>query len=77
MFELAEHAIDEVCVLADKRSMGSPKTIAERAPIQAALARARASVGQARSYLHAMTRDACTRSHRPLLSRGRGRRGLS
>ncbi len=55
---LAEHAIDELRALSEKRSMGSSKTIAERAPIQADLALAMANVGQARSYLHAMAHEA-------------------
>jgi len=55
---LAEHAIEELKGLASKRSQGSSKTIAERAPIQADLALAMANVGQARSYLHAMAHEA-------------------
>ena len=49
---LAEHAIDELRALKEKKSMGSSRSLAERAPVQADLALAIANTGQARSYLH-------------------------
>ncbi|MEO1061788.1 MAG: acyl-CoA dehydrogenase family protein [Actinomycetota bacterium] len=49
---LAERAVTELVAIGEKRSAGSSKTLAERAPVQADLAMARAGIGQARSYLH-------------------------
>jgi len=55
MIGLAQRAIDELVLLGAKRSMGSKKTLAERAPVQADLSLARANVAQARSYLYGTT----------------------
>ncbi len=52
---LAERAIDELVVLGAKKSAGSRKTLAERAPVQTDLALARANVAQARSFLYSTT----------------------
>ncbi len=51
---LAERAVEELVLLGAKRSAGSSKTLAERAPIQADLALAIANIGQARTYMRAM-----------------------
>lgn len=55
---LAERAIDELILVGTKRSAGSSKTLAERAPVQADLALAQANVAQARSFLHQATDEA-------------------
>ncbi len=52
---LAERAIDELVLLGEKKSAGSRRGLAERAPVQADLALARANVAQARSYLYQTT----------------------
>ncbi len=49
---LAERAVTELVAIGEKRSAGSSRTLAERAPVQADLAMAKADIGQARSYLH-------------------------
>lgn len=49
---LGERACDELVMLADKRPTGSSRSLAERAPVQADLARAQAHVAGARAYLH-------------------------
>lgn len=55
---LAERAIDELILVGTKRSAGSSKSLAERAPVQADLALAQANVAQARSFLHQATDEA-------------------
>ena len=52
---LGERAIEEIIALSEKRSTGSKKGLAERATLQADLAKAVANVRQARSYLHSTT----------------------
>lgn len=52
---LAERAIDELVLLGEKRPSGSRKSLSERAPVQADLARAKANVAQSRSWLHETT----------------------
>jgi alkylation response protein AidB-like acyl-CoA dehydrogenase len=49
---LAERAVAELVAIGEKRSAGSSKSLAERTPVQADLATAKANIGQARSYLH-------------------------
>ncbi|MCH2185216.1 hypothetical protein MK280_05025, partial [Myxococcota bacterium] len=55
---LAERAIEELIRIGDKKSAGSSKTLAERAPVQADLAQATANIGQARSFLYEKVEDA-------------------
>ncbi|MEM9711977.1 MAG: acyl-CoA dehydrogenase family protein [Actinomycetota bacterium] len=50
---LAERAVSELVAIGGKRSAGSSKSLAERAPVQADLAMAKAGIGQARDHLHA------------------------
>ncbi|MGI9612636.1 MAG: acyl-CoA dehydrogenase family protein [Acidimicrobiales bacterium] len=52
---LAERAIDELVLLGEKKSAGSSRGLAERAPTQADLALAQANVAQARSFLYTTT----------------------
>ncbi len=55
---LAERAVEELILLGEKKSAGSSKALAERAPVQADLARATANIGQARSFLHEKVEEA-------------------
>ena len=54
---MGDRAIDELVLVGEKRSTGSKKTLAERATVQAELARATASVRQARRFLHGVTNE--------------------
>ncbi len=51
MVGLAERAIDELVLLADKVPQGSSRGLAERSPVQLDLARAEAKVAAARAYV--------------------------
>ena len=51
MVGLAERAIDELVLLADKVPQGSSRGLAARAPVQLDLARAQAEVGAASAYV--------------------------
>lgn len=51
MLGLAERAIDELVLLADKVPQGSRRGLAERAPVQVDLARAEAKVAAASAYV--------------------------
>jgi indole-3-acetate monooxygenase len=57
---LARRAIDELAALGAKRPMGSSRTLAERAPAQAELARAEAAVRSARSFVREAVDQAWT-----------------